>query len=104
MLVRGVAAPAPLRVSALLFAIIVALALWAREPGMLRLAVPGALLAVGLAGALLTWRRHRTVPTRAVLACWSVLLLATVIAAFTTWHLRRVSTAWHDIVSERVET
>ena len=104
MLVRGVAAPAPLRVSALLFAIIVALALWAREPGTLRLAVPGALLAVGLGGALLTWRRQRTVPTRAVLACWSVLLLATVIAAFTTWHLRRVSTAWHDIVSERVET
>ena len=104
MLVRGVAAPAPLRVSVLLFAIIVGLALWAREPGALRLVLPGALIVVGMLAALTTWRRRRVGPTRAVVACWSVLFLATVIAAFTTWHLRRVSTGWHDIVSERVET
>ncbi|HEX6587509.1 MAG TPA: HAMP domain-containing sensor histidine kinase [Longimicrobiales bacterium] len=104
MLVRGAAAPAPLRVSVLLFAIIVGLALWAREPVPLRLVLPGALLLVGAAGALIQWRNRRMLPTRAVVACWSALLLATTIAAFTTWHLRRVSTAWHEIVSERIET
>ena len=104
VLARVVGAALALRAAGALFAVIVALAFWARQPGVARLA-PAALLLVGwLVWALLLWRRRRLVPTRSLSASWVLLVLATVIAGFTTWHVRRVATAWHEIVRERIET
>ncbi|HUF13655.1 MAG TPA: HAMP domain-containing sensor histidine kinase [Longimicrobiales bacterium] len=96
--------PASLRWSILLLAIIVALANWSREPSVWRLVAPLLLLALAAAAAVLLLRRGRGMPGRALVASWSILALATLIAVLTTWQLRRVSTAWHDIVVERVET